>query len=518
MVVHTDSDSGPIVVPIVAVEKGSRPQAERPTVRLALRRLRAGLRQSFADVMMQRSVLSDSPRQIGGFIVLALVFNYAFGANYSAVTTDIRIDVAAVALIAQGGNPYDTPALARTELRLYPHITPDLRASILYFSRRGPYVEGPAAMFARPLLGWPSPLQSIVFAVTYLGLIVLALALIAAGGGGVALTSPWRRSLSLGLAPTSLIALAYGQMDALILCAVAGALLVRHRFHAHAGGALAAGLLLTLGLIKPQVIAGPVLLLAFLYARDRRLLVYLAGLGLGAGVQCLAMWIWGGPYLLTGWPSALLHFDRNVLPAQWGLASLSALYLRWTPAAMHMPLELGAVLLWCGAILLCGRYVLRPAAVPSSIQVTGGQPSVAPAREAWWLALGLASWMLAIPYAHPYHDAVLGPAIWYAAANEARTRRRALLYLSFLVLWWVCPLLEGIPLLEGTRAHNTAMLADALARALHLPIAGFGVFPVLLLVAILWIQRPLAESHAKGASGVQAQLARFTPERKGHVA
>src|SRR5579884_2063256 len=77
-----------------------------------------------------------------------------------------------------------------------------------------------------------------------------------------------------------------------------------------------AGFVLSLGLIKPQIIAGPVLLLGLMAAPRRRLAGYCAGLLAGGAGFAGATLLVAGPGVLAGWLSELAGFGKTTIYAQ----------------------------------------------------------------------------------------------------------------------------------------------------------------------------------------------------------
>ncbi len=317
-----------------------------------------------------------------------------------------------------------------------------------------------------PLLSLPWPVAFAVWTV----------ALAACLGGALALLArewPIQRRLSRTLllagSPVVFVGLLLGQADAVILLAqCAGALFLARRRPA------LAGFVLSVGLFKPQVIAGTMILAALFAWRERFLRRYLIG-ALGGGAATCALGVfYDGPAILVHWGQGLLGFGQAVVPFQVNISSLSALGILWWPRALALQ-GVVLVIVWCLGMVALFR---RPATH----------------EQRWaYAALGQALWFLVTPYAHPHDDILLLPVLWWVwRADVLDTRALRFGWAGFWALWWLCP----DPFLKPL----FALLPHALDGV------EYGLFPVLGLCALLLgvtLRASAAESPASVLTGTR---------------
>ena len=395
-------------------------------------------------------------------VILVLGF-YAEALVHAPVTgQDLRNFYAAATLLQHGGNPYDAgPFLARQEALYHPIHAAD-RAALA----GNPYVQGPPLAIAlMPFVGAAPSTVYVYWAVT-LGLCA-AMAL-------VTLARLWptarstRRAFLLLISPVTFLGILLGQPDAVLLLALVLALWTLERDHPWSSGL--SGLLLTIGLIKPQLIAGPIVLLAVLAWRRGRLAPYTGGV-LGGAALFLALSLLGAsPTVVGGWAGGLVGFGRATVYNQVDISSLTTLYVGWAPHGLSLILSALALLGWIG---LC-TWAWRAAGAGRD--------------ERWWLGVGLVGWLLATPYAHPHDDILLLPAVWllyihnptmqgmigsisFSCSKANKYILRSLFSNSLHLAWWLMPMMSVL----GLRPPGTR---------------GLGIIPILLIALVYGAARP----------------------------
>lgn len=380
-------------------------------------------------------------------VALLLAFYGELLAHAPATGQDFRLFYAAATVLRHGGNPYDQRQLVREEERLYRPTTPAQRTSLA----GNPLPEGPPLVIALlPFVGRDPGLVYKLYA---------ALLAMAAAAALLLLSHLWPARLSarwvfLGLlSPVTFLGLMLGQPDALLLLAVVVALwsLCRSR-------PALAGLVLAVGLIKPQIIAGPVALLAVLAWRQGRLRPYLGGLLAGLTSFVAISMLAAGPAVMGRWLGELVGFSQGTVYAQVDVSSLTTLYLAWAPHGLAMALSAATLLAWAGLCLALWRL------------------DDTEAYRRWWFALALTLWLLATPYAHPHDAVLLLPAAWYLLDRAPYRGGAFILALLLCATWWLLPM------------GSVLGLRPPLVR-------GLGIVPVLLLATLLMRYRPSRTIH-----------------------
>jgi len=403
-------------------------------------------------------------------VVLVLGFYAEVLAHAPVTGQDLRNFYAAATLLRHGGNPYDAgPFLARQEALYHPIHAAD-RAALA----GNPYVQGPPLAIAlMPFVGAAPSTVYVLWAVT-LGLCA-AMALVVLARLWPAARST-RRAFLLLISPVTFLGILLGQPDAVLLLALVLALWTLERDHVWSSGL--SGLLLTVGLIKPQLIAGPIVLLAVLAWRRGRLAPYAGGVLGGAALFLALSLIVAGPAVVGGWAGELAGFGASTVYTQVDISSLTTLYVGWAPHGLSLILSALALMGW---VALCAYTWQR------------GGTSEAPR---WWLSVGLVGWLLVTPYAHPHDDILLLPAVWLLLGREpsaskrpatavawqttgrprsgvgwmrrAFVRRGAMLSLAVLLVaaWWLLPMTSVLglrpPLVRGLGIVPVALLLVAL--------------------------------------------------------
>jgi len=375
-------------------------------------------------------------------LLLVLSFYGEVLAHAPVVGQDFRVFYSAATVIQHGGSPYDVRALVRVEDRLFPTRSATERRD----RRANPYIQGPLlALIFVPFLGFPPAVVYDIYAAALLAAAAVALLVldrVRRDGVGPIARAP-RRALPLLLSPVVFLAVLLGQPDPLLLLLFALAWHALQRRHIALASAL-----LTVACIKPQIMIGPIVLLALLAWRAGGIRSYVGGLLAGAAAVVGCCLLFAGPLVTGDWLRALVSFGSGTVYTQVDIAALSTLYLDWLPHALVPLAVIGAVAAWVVWAVSSARR--------------GTSDASATLR---WVGQGLCLWLLATPYAHPHDDVLLLPVLWLCATVRLATDRRALGAL-FATTWWFLPM--------------TSVLG------LRLPIVrGLGVVPVILLALIL---------------------------------
>ncbi len=375
-------------------------------------------------------------------MVLVLCFYGEVLTHAPVVGQDFRVFYSAAAVIQHGGSPYDARALARAE----DHLFPARSASERRDRRANPYIQGPLlALVFVPFLRFPPAVVYDAYAAALLAAAAAALLVlnrVRRDSVGPIAHAP-RRTLALLLSPVVFLAVLLGQPDPFLLLLFALAWHALQRRHMALASAL-----LAVACIKPQIMAGPIVLLGLLAWRAGGIRPYVGGLLAGAAAVVGCCLLFAGPLVTGDWLHALVSFGGDTVYAQVDIAALSTLYLGWLPHAL-VPLAVsGAVAAWVVWAVSSARR--------------GTFDAAATLR---WVGQGLCLWLLATPYAHPHDDVLLLPVLWLCATERLTTGGRALGAL-FAATWWFLPM--------------TSVLG------LRLPLVrGLGVVPVILLALIL---------------------------------
>lgn len=379
-------------------------------------------------------------------LALVLAFYAEVLAHAPVTGQDFRNFYAAATVLHGGGNPYDIHQFVAAAERLYHPTMASQRAALA----GNPYVQGPPLAAALlPFVGRPPAALYRIYAAIMVAAAAVALALLArlwpAKG------SPWRIVVLLS-SPVTFLCILLGQPDPLLLLALALALWWLDRDHP-----AAAGCVLALGLIKPQIMAGPIVLLAVLAWRRRRLKAYALGVVAGAAVFVGVSLLVTGPDVVRGWIGELIGFSGATVYTQVDISSLTTLYVGWAPHALALALSGAVLVAWSVACVWLWR------------DRVGGWD------EQWWLATTLVLWLLATPYAHPHDDVLLLPAAWYVLADRcarrAPYRGTTLLAVLLFAAWWLLPMTSVLG------------LRPPLVR-------GLGIIPITLLAALLLLRQP----------------------------
>lgn len=383
------------------------------------------------------------PITLLGCLVITL-YAAMFSAFPAAAGYDFRIWYAAAAVLHHGGNPYNSTQLFRQEMTLY-HALPWMNAWQRWWFAQNPYVHGTllAVMFI-PSLAWS---HATVYPIAFAALMLTI------GASLLMLARLWPRErwrtwlLYLLLSPIAFVGPFLGQVDAIFLLAFVLALrwAERQQF-------FPAGCVLTIGLIKPQIIAGPLIVLFIIAWQRKALMAYLKGLAAGSLAVLLLSVAAGSPRIILYWLTSMQHFGAGAIYKQNDLSTLASLYITWLPHSLSTPLSLVLIVGWLALCLWLWRRV----------QTCDDQR--------WWIACATVCWLLVTPYAHPHDDVLLFPALWLLGSHVVPLSRaiRVPTILLFLSLW-LFPLMYII----------------GIDRIFPLPMRGFSVFAIILLAYIL---------------------------------
>lgn len=330
------------------------------------------------------------------------------GPNGKAFEADLAMYLGAAQILKQGGNPYDTTLLYQTE-----------RSSL---SRQGlPITEQRAIVRVGnpPLFLWAlEPLTRFRFQVVALSWMVFLSALTLVGFLGCLRYLGWRRWLFpcafFALMPQVIFGPFYGNFISLAFAGVGVglALLKKHPF--------AAGMVLSLALLKPPVATPIVLLILLFHPLERRRAA--AGFGLASLSLFLLTIPTAGWASLQHWPEGLLGYSRhiNVSP---DVASLAGLYVRLTPEIPRASLQLLCLTLASALTAYWGWQHRASRETPLLVL-----------SWLWFI------WFLATPYAHFYDEILLTVPILVLLGRDGfrvgwRLPSRALYLMFFSILF-----------------------------------------------------------------------------------
>jgi hypothetical protein len=295
---------------------------------------------------------------------------------------------------------------------------------------------------------------------------------------------PWKRAFLLLISPVTFLGVLLGQPDAVLLLLLVLALWCLSR-----GRAAPAGFALALGLVKPQIMAGPIVLLAVLSWRRGQLGTYLAGLAAGAAAFVGSSLLVAGPAVVQGWAHELAGFGGTTVYTQVDISSLTTIYVGWAPHTLGLALSAATLLAWGGLCAMLWQDTPHPP-TPSHSRGEGEHtsPLLRTGRgdggegpgERWWLALGLTCWLLATPYAHPHDDILLVPVVWYLLDEGPYHGVARLVAVALFISWWLLPPASVL----GLRPPG---------------LRGVGIVPVALVAMLLALRRP-AIASVRGVS------------------
>jgi hypothetical protein len=304
---------------------------------------------------------------------------------------DFSAFYAAGLTLRHGHDPYSWSQLGATEAHLRSIGDPRQPVCRSQLQACNPYANP-------PLFAWAMAAFTVV--PERPAYVIWLAAMVAAMLGSVALLASWdgmgRRSWALlvfAVTPAPVIGYFLGQQTPLLLIALAAALTALRRERP-----ALAGILLTVGWIKPHLMFPIALVLVAMLGRPqaRRLL---AGLLCASALLGLASWLLTGEALGIAWVRGLSLWGHTLDTVQPDLSSLAGVYL----SVVGRPWSV-----YVGAAIV-GAWLLFAALLVRKVRREG----LAPADDRWLrlLALALASWLLATPYAHPADLVLLVPVL-----------------------------------------------------------------------------------------------------------
>jgi len=336
----------------------------------------------------------------------------------------------------QGQNPYDGQVLTRFEQRLFGQAS---------FSNT---VASPPAFFVafRPFLAITPRQGLLVWLLLSVAALISALLALSRALGIASRGLLW----ALAAGPPTIIAAFLGQISlALVACYLWAIVLL------HARRPVPAGLLLGLTLVKPHLMIVPVALLCALSWREGGRRTAAATLGCVA-LLCLAAIPLAEAGSTGHWIAALLRYGGTFDRWQPDISSLAGIYLP------YLPRDLGRALSTALTIAgLAGAGLIARGAMVRRLRV---------GDDGWWrgLALGIALWLLALPYIHPYDDTLaLAPLLILVAMCKRREPRGAAM--AAIVAFMSLPELDLMGFRPNLTFSYTMVAVALLVAALALP-------------------------------------------------
>jgi hypothetical protein len=215
-----------------------------------------------------------------------------------------------------------------------------------------PYPQSPLLLILlRPLLALPVMNAYLVMAcvliVSILGTLALLQHLYPASGAV-------RRICLLAVSPPCFMGVHDGQIDALLLLALTAALLAieSRRF-------ALAGMLVSVGLVKPNICLGAIILMLFLARLQGGARRYVLGLT-GSTLVCVVLWsVVGGIETSRHWLQGIAYFSAHIAGSMASDPSLTTLYGGWS-SRISTPAVLLALCAWLGTMVLLWRRCTSP--------------------------------------------------------------------------------------------------------------------------------------------------------------
>jgi len=265
------------------------------------------------------------------------------------------------------------------------------------------YVSVPGlAVLLEPLSRLPFRTAELIF---LLVTAALALATVIIFGRQLGWKRPQLLAAGALISWVGLSGLIQGQVDAVLLAALLGGMVLALR-----GRFLAAGLLLGLFWLKPDVMWPAALFAGAAIWPNRSALLRFC---LGVGVTS-ALFIGGGALLVPAWINSLVHIGVGA-GGQSNLAGLPVL-LSALPRGWGLGLGFGSPVTWTLLVLslaCLGWLALQVAASPSWRQLGTER------RLLWAVGLSMGLWLLVAPYAHSYDDLLLLPLLALVIGRDA---------------------------------------------------------------------------------------------------
>ena len=336
------------------------------------------------------------------------VWRHVIGRGAWVFLGDFRLFYAAASVVAHGGDPYRLSSLIAAE-PLRGHFPPTTIATT--------YVNPPALAF---LL---TPFTHLHFVAAYAVFTAIGIGAIAVTVVALAKELGWRGAPLLAVGAltwaVTTFGLAVGQLDALLLAATLGAMVLVWRQHW-----LFAGLLLGLFWLKPDILWPVLFCLGVGIWPDRRALVrYAVGIASGA----LVLIALDAPRLPDWFRSlrAFEHAERlNGLLAE----VINGVRL---PAHLHSATFIAVTAVAVLAVLAVTLWLVR----------SRGWSALGQRQQLLWLVgLGLAVWLTLTPYSFPNDDLLLLPLLVAMLGPDASRAAAAAVALAILAMAVVLPL------------------------------------------------------------------------------
>jgi hypothetical protein len=213
----------------------------------------------------------------------------------------------------------------------------------------------------------------------------------------------------------------YGQVDALLLAALGGAMLL-----AWHNRPLAAGLVLGFLWVKPDLLwPAPIFLALALWPDRRRVLWFASGF---AAISLVALLT--SPGRLTSWGHALVRFSAGIGTTQPDLSGLPSLQ-QAAPSAWGLsghlltPGTLAVLSLALVGMAIFGAWLVTSTAWAGVTEV---------GRVSWAVSVPVGIWLAATPYAHSNDDLLLLPLLVLILGRDVRRLHGAGLWLAVAVV------------------------------------------------------------------------------------
>jgi len=295
--------------------------------------------------------------------------------------TDFDVFDAAATALARHLDPYEATAL----IPIQEQQANWFGAGADNFFKQNPYLNPPLLAEFLRLLGQGANALRIW---TVLQIVALATGtLLAVRLVGWPRRKVW--ALLLPLSPACYLAVYYGQLSPFSLLSAIGAFIVAPR------RPRSAAVLIMFGMVKPQIMAGPLVMLALEAWRLGSLRRYIEGLLIASAV------LGGITYLTAGSAVTDKWIDISLSTANTHIGDLL-----FDPASLTFPLY--GLLTSHTASLIVLPLLICWAFQAGKFYPNNPDDNFARAR---WLALAVTSWLLLTPYVHPYDDILLLPAL-----------------------------------------------------------------------------------------------------------
>lgn len=312
----------------------------------------------------------------------ALSGGIAAGPSGTRMDGDLAMFLAGARAVSVGENPYDQAALYRNEAALLVSHRIALPPPQSFVR-----VGSPPILFwvLQPVARLPFRTVGVIWSLTLYLTAACGFLLLLRAGGWTRRLAPLTAFLAM---PQTVLGAYYGNVDALIFAAVAGALVCARRHPVLAGACL------SLGLLKPQI-GLPAVVLVALFHSPARVKTMAACVAVAAGAMAASVAL-TGPKVALSWLFALTGYSRG-LSSQPEIASLSGLFSYCAGPVVTLALNATLVLV----ALTLTLWWMRRMSVARLLRGTAVHNSI-PSHSAWlWIV-----WFLATPYAH-FHDEIM---------------------------------------------------------------------------------------------------------------